>query len=290
MKTIQIGDTIIGEGYPIYFIAEIGINHNGDMQIAKKLLDATFITGWNCAKFQKRTPSICVPEHQKNVMLNTPWGEMTYLDYRYRVEFGKEQYDYINNYCLEKPLSWTASVWDIKSLDFILNYNIPFIKIPSAKITDNVILSECAKSGKPVFFSSGMSTLEEVDNAVNIVDKYTKEYVLFHTNSSYPAKHEELNLKFIETLKKRYNCIIGYSGHEYDLEPSVIATILGARVIERHITIDHSLWGSDHAASLEVDGMFKLYNRIIDILPTLGDGRKIITESELEVRKKLCIK
>jgi N-acetylneuraminate synthase len=287
MKTIKIGNTAIGGDYPIYFIAEIGINHNGDMQIAKKLLDATFITGWNCAKFQKRAPSICVPEHQKNLMRSTPWGEMTYLDYRYRVEFEKEQYDYIDKYCREKPIHWTASVWDIKSLEFILNYDVPFVKIPSAKITDNEILYECAKSGKPVFFSSGMSTFEEIDNAVNIIDKHTKEYVLFHTNSSYPAKHEDLNLKFIETLKGRYGCIIGYSGHEYDLEPSVVATVLGAKVIERHITIDHNLWGSDQMASLEVDGMFKLYNRIADILSTLGDGQKIVTATELEVRKKL---
>jgi len=290
MKTIKIGNNTIGDGYPVYFTAEIGINHNGDMQIAKRLLDATFVAGWNCAKFQKRTPSICVPEHQKNLMRSTPWGEMTYLDYRYRLEFEKEQYDYIDNYCREKPLSWTASVWDIKSLEFILNYNVPFIKIPSAKITDNEILSECAKSGKPVFFSSGMSTLEEVDNAVNIVDKYTKEYVLFHTNSSYPAKHEELNLKVIETLRNRYGCIIGYSGHEYDLEPSVVATVLGAKVIERHVTINHNLWGSDQAASLEVDGMIKLYNRIADIFPILGDGKKFVIGSELEVRKKLRIK
>jgi len=287
MKTIKLGNISIGEDYPIYFIAEIGINHNGNMQIAKKLIDATFITGWNCAKFQKRTPSICVPEHQKNLIRSTPWGDITYLDYRYRVEFEKEQYDYINNYCRDKPVHWTASVWDIKSIEFILNYDVPFVKIPSAKITDNEILSECAKSGKPVFFSSGMSTIKEIDNAVNIVEKYTKEYVLFHTNSSYPAKHEELNLKFIETLKDRYGCIIGYSGHEYDLEPSVVAVVLGAKVIERHITIDHNLWGSDQMASLEVDGMLKLYKRITDILPTLGDGQKIVTESELEVRKKL---
>jgi N-acetylneuraminate synthase len=287
MRTVKLGNTTIGQDCPVYFIAEIGINHNGDMQIAKKLIDATFITGWNCAKFQKRTPSVCVPEHQKNVIRSTPWGEMTYLNYRYRVEFEKEQYDYIDNYCREKPLSWTASVWDIKSLEFILTYDVPFIKIPSAKITDNEILSECAKSGKPVFFSSGMSTLEEIDNAVNILDKYTKDYVLFHTISSYPAKHEELNLMLIETLRDRYDCIIGYSGHEYDIEPSVVAAVLGARVIERHITIDHNLWGSDHAASLEVDGMIKLYNRITDILPTLGDGQKVISRSELEVRSKL---
>jgi len=287
MKTIKIGNTVIGEDCPIYFIAEIGINHNGDMQIVKKLLDATYITGWNCAKFQKRTPSICVPEHQKNIMRSTPWGDMTYLDYRYRVEFEKEQYDYIDKYCREKPLHWTASVWDKKSLEFILNYDVPFVKIPSAKITDDEILYECARSGKPIFFSTGMSTFEEIDKAVNIVDKCTKEYVLFHTNSSYPAKHEELNLKFIETLKNRYGCIIGYSGHEYDLEPSVVAAVLGAKIIERHITIDHNLWGSDQAASLEVDGMFKLYNRIADILPTLGNGQKVVTGSELETRKKL---
>ena len=287
MKTLRIGDILVGEEQPIYFIAEIGINHNGDMQIAKKLLDATFVTGWNCAKFQKRTPDICVPEHQKNVMRKTPWGEMTYLEYRYRVEFEKEQYDYIDRYCQEKPLHWTASIWDVKSLDFILQYDVPFIKIPSAKITDAEIMTNCAKSGKPIFFSSGMSTLEEVDKAVETVEKYTSDYILFHTNSSYPAKHSELNLRLIETLRNRYGCLIGYSGHEYDLEPSVIAAALGVCAIERHVTIDHGLWGSDQAASLEIDGMFKLRNRVTSALSTMGDGRKVVIGAELEARKKL---
>ena len=287
MKTIKVGDVTIGQGHPVYFIAEIGINHNGDMQIAKKLLDATFVTGWSCAKFQKRTPDICVPEHQKNVMRKTPWGEMTYLDYRYRLEFEKKQYDYIDKYCREKPLHWTASVWDINALDFILNYDVPFIKVPSAKITDTEIMAECAKSGKPIFFSSGMSTLEEVDTAVEIVEKYTSEYVLFHTNSSYPAKHDELNLRLIETLRQRYGCITGYSGHEYDLEPSVVATALGALVIERHVTTDHNLWGSDQASSLEPDGMFKLRNRVASALSTMGDGQKVVIGAELEARRKL---
>lgn len=287
MKTMQLGDTLIGDGLPVYFIAEIGINHNGDMQLTKKLLDATFTTGWDCAKFQKRTPEVCVPEHQKSVLRKTPWGEMTYLDYRYKVEFEKKEYDFINLYCQQKPLAWTASVWDIGSLEFLLRYDVPFIKIPSAKITELDLVKECSKSGKPILFSSGMSTLEEIDAAVAVVSKYTENFVLFHTNSSYPAKPEELNLRTIKTLRQRYGCLIGYSGHESNLEPSVIAATLGACVIERHITVDHNLWGSDQAASLEVDGMYKLLRRVRSACIVLGDGKKVLTGAELEVRKKL---
>ncbi len=287
MQTLRIGDKVIGKNQPIYFIAEIGINHNGDMQIAKKLMDSAFATGWDCVKYQKRTPDICVPEHQKSILRSTPWGEMTYLDYRYKVEFEKAEYDFIDDYCKQKPLHWTASIWDINSLEFLLQYDVPFIKIPSAKITDEEIVSACAQSGKPIFFSSGMSTLEELDTAVEQVAKHTSNYVLFHTNSSYPTKPEELNLRVIETLAQRYGCLIGYSGHEYGLEPSVIAATLGVCVIERHVTVDHNMWGSDQFASLEIDGMQKLRRRIGSVLVALGDGVKRVTGAEAEARKKL---
>ena len=177
---IKINNKYIGDDEPVYLIAEIGINHNGDMQIAKKLMDATWATGWDCVKFQKRTPDLCVPEGQKNLIRETPWGKMTYLEYRHKIEFQKEEYDYINKYCGEKPLDWTASVWDIPSVDFLLQYDIPFIKIPSAKLTDLELIEKCAKSGKPVFLSTGMSTLQEIDNAVTILEKHLgKNYVLF---------------------------------------------------------------------------------------------------------------
>jgi N-acetylneuraminate synthase len=288
MRTLNINGRMVGDQQPLYLIAEIGLNHNGDLQIAKKLIDASFGTNWDCVKFQKRTPDICVPEHQKAVMRDTPWGRMTYLEYRYRVEFGKEQYDYIDKYCREKPIAWTASIWDLKSLEFLLQYDVPFIKIPSAKLTEHEFLVESAKSGKPVVLSTGMSTVEEIDAAVEVLEKHAKgNYVLMHTNSSYPAPHEELNLRVIHFLKARYKCIVGYSGHEYDLEPTVIAASLGASLIERHVTLDHNMWGSDHFASLEIHAMDMLRKRLINMNSVLGDGVKSLTEKELEIRKKL---
>jgi N-acetylneuraminate synthase len=289
-QKITIGNVSIGENQPVFLIAEIGINHNGSLEIAKRLIDAAFATQWHCVKFQKRTPAVCVPESQKSVIRDTPWGQMTYLDYRYKVEFEKKEYDYISSYCKEKPIFWTASVWDIGSLDFLLCYDIPFIKIPSAKITDIELLTKAAQSGKPIFISTGMSTYEEIDSAVNILEKYTKNgYVLFYTNSTYPTPPEDLNLRLIPELKKRYGCIIGYSGHEYDLEPTVIAVSLGARVVERHVTLDHSLWGSDQSSSLELHGMDVLRRRIKDIDIIMGDGIKRISEKEELVKKKLRI-
>jgi len=288
MKTIDINGQLVGEGQPLYMIAEVGLNHNGDMQIAKRLIDAAFAVNWDCVKFQKRTPEICVPEHQKNVMRDTPWGRMTYLEYRYKVEFEKEQYDYIDKYCGEKPISWTASVWDLKSLDFLLQYNVPFIKIPSAKLTERDYIIETSKSGKPVILSTGMSTLEEIDGAVELLSKYSKgNYILMHTNSTYPTPPDELNLRMIEFFRDRYGCVMGYSGHEYDLEPTVVAATLGASIIERHVTTDHNMWGSDHFASLEVSAMDMLRKRVKNVDVFLGDGVKKLTERELEVRKKL---
>lgn len=271
-----------------YLIAEIGINHNGDLQIAKKLIDAAFACGWDCVKFQKREPDICVPEHQKNVEKDTPWGKMTYLEYKKKIEFGKEEYDYIDKYCKEKPIDWTASVWDLPSLEFISKYEVPFIKIPSAKLTEKNLLWAAAKTGRPIIFSTGMSTLEEIDEAVGILEEYApNRYLLMHCNSAYPAPQKELNINCIKTLQERYKCPIGYSGHEYDLEPSVFSVILGAKAIERHITIDHALWGTDQEASLEVQGMDILRRRIEAIPILLGDGKKEITESEMPIRKKL---
>jgi len=270
-----------------YLIAEIGINHNGDINIAKKLIDAANACGWHCAKFQKRNPDVCVPEHQKSNKRSTPWGEMTYLEYKYKVEFEKKEYDIINQFCHDKPLPWTASIWDIDSLNFIVDYDVPFIKIPSAHITNKELLTETAKSHIPIIISTGMSTWGIIDDAVKILDDNDAEYAILHCNSTYPAPHEELNLNIIPIMKERYNCIVGYSGHEYDLEPSVIAVALGAEIIERHITLDHNMWGTDHKSSLEVHAMDLLSKRIADISGILGSSEKIITESEKNVLKKL---
>ena len=270
-----------------YFIGEIGINHNGDMQIAKKLIDAVNACGWDCAKFQKRNPDVCVPEHQKSVIRETPWGTMTYLEYKHRIEFGDEEFDIINNYCAEKPIDWTASVWDLDSLEFLLGYDVPFLKIPSALITETDLVKESARSDKPMIISTGMSTLREVDDAVENVLKYNDNLVIMHTNSSYPTPKNELNLNLIPALKNRYGCTIGYSGHEEDLEPTVLAIALGAKVIERHITLSHDMWGTDQKASLEVHAMHMLKKRCKDVDIILGSSEKVVTESEISIRKKL---
>lgn len=285
---IKINDCVIGKGNPVFMIAEIGINHNGSLDVAKKLIDAAFACNWHCVKFQKRSPELCVPEDQKNILKDTPWGKITYLEYKCKIEFNHNEYSYINKYCKEKPIFWTASVWDIPSLEFVISYDVPFIKIPSAKLTEHELLKVASQSGKPVILSTGMSTVEEVDKAVEILEKHSKgDYVLMHTNSAYPAPIEELNLSVINYLRDRYKCIVGYSGHEYGLEPSVIAVSMGAKIIERHITLNHNMWGSDHAASLEVHAMDMLHKRIKEIKSIIGDGVKKVTEAELASRKKL---
>ena len=270
-----------------YLIGEIGINHNGDIEIAKKLIDAVNACKWNCAKFQKRTPDICVPEHQKNILRETPWGRLKYIDYKKKIEFESPEYSEINNYCKQKPIDWSASVWDHNSLEFIVNYNVPFIKIPSAMMTNQSLVTESAKSGIPIIMSTGMSTLEEVDIAVNNLKKHTENFALMHTNSSYPTPVDELNLRLIPFLRERYNCEVGYSGHEYDLEPTVIAVTLGARIIERHITLSQDMWGTDQKSSLTVHAMNILRKRIDKIDRMLGNGIKKVTKSEVSVRKKL---
>ena len=271
----------------VYFIGEIGINHNGDLQVAKKLIDAVHACNWDCAKFQKRSPDICVPENQKLIPRETPWGTMSYIDYKHRIEFEKKEYDYIKSYCEEKPVDWSASVWDLNSLKFLMQYDIPFIKIPSAMMTNEELVVETAKTKKPIIISTGMSSLKEVDSAVDILTRHNDNFILMHTNSSYPTPKDELNLAVIPMLKKRYGCVIGYSGHEKDLEPTVIAVALGAKVIERHITLSHDMWGTDQKASLEVVAMDMLYKRIKDIDLIIGSDQKVVTKSEVKVREKL---
>jgi N-acetylneuraminate synthase len=272
-----------------YLIAEIGINHNGDLNIAKKLIDASNACGWQCVKFQKRNPNVCVPDHQKNIIRETPWGEMRYIDYKIKIEFQKEQYDAINLYCNEKPIDWTVSVWDLDSLKFLNNYKLPFIKIPSACITNLELITETAKTKIPLIVSTGMSDWKIIDNAVNTLKKYTKDFALLHCNSTYPAPYRDLNLNVIPTMIKRYDCIVGYSGHEYDLEPSVVAASLGAKIIERHVTLDHNMWGTDQKSSLEVHAMDMLQKRLKNLKVMMGNDEKIITESEKPIMKKLRI-
>jgi N-acetylneuraminate synthase len=268
-------------------IAEIGINHNGDLNIAKKLIDASNASNWHCAKFQKRNPDISTPEHQKSIERDTPWGKMTYIEYKHKIEFHHEEYKELNSYCSDRAVDWTVSVWDLDSLDFIAKYKVPFIKIPSAHITNKELLVETSKSGVPIIISTGMSDWKIVDEAVDLVCKHTNDFALLHCNSTYPAPINELNLSVIPVMKERYGCIVGYSGHEFSLEPSVIAVTLGAEIIERHITLDHNMWGTDQKSSLEVHAMDMLSKRLKDIKKIIGKPKKIITDSEKPFLLKL---
>ena len=272
-----------------YLISEIGINHNGDINIAKKLIDATNATGWDCAKFQKRNPDVCVPEHQKDVMRDTPWGSMKYIDYKYKVEFEKPEYDIINHQCKDKGLDWSASVWDYDSLDFLLNNytDVPFIKIPSAINGSYEFLEDACKTGIPILVSLGMAELEDCDKIVNLLNKHSSDFCVMHTNSAYPAPNNQLNLSLIPFFIERYKCPVGYSGHEIDLEPSVIASTLGANVIERHVTLDHSMWGSDHKCSLEVHAMDLLRKRILSAHEAIGVPNKKVFDAEAPKIKSL---
>jgi len=270
-----------------YIIAEIGINHNGSLEIAKKLIDIAAVSGCDAVKFQKRNPDVCVPEHQKQVMRDTPWGQMTYLDYKYRVEFGKEEYDEIDAYCRDKGIAWSASPWDMDSLSFLMNYDLPFIKVPSAMLTNEELMRGCASTGMKVIFSTGMSTLEETDTAVQWMRDEDAEFALLHCNSTYPSPLEDLNLRCIQTLRRRYDCEVGYSGHEFRLGTTVASVYLGATILERHITLDRTMWGSDHLASVEPQGLIKLVKGVRELEVALGDGIKRVTDGELSVRKKL---
>ena len=275
-----------------YIIAEIGINHNGDLTTAKRLIDIASAAGCDAVKFQKRDPDVCVPEHQKNVVKDTPWGSMTYLEYKHKIEFGKEEYDEIDKYSKEREIRWSASPWDLGSLNFILEYDAPFIKVPSAMLTNKPLLKACISSGKKVILSTGMSTEDEISEAVSFLDDNIKvrsksNYAILHCNSTYPAPLEELNLSCIKTLKERYGCEVGYSGHEFRLGTSVAAVYLGASIIERHITLDRTMWGSDHLSSVEPQGLFKLVSGIRELEKAYGDGGITITDSEKPIRKKL---
>lgn len=269
-----------------YIIAEIGINHNGSIDTAKKLIDIASLSGCDAVKFQKRNPDVCVPEHQKNVMRETPWGTMTYLEYKHRIEFGKSEYDEIDSYCNDKGIAWSASPWDLDSLDFLNGYDLPFIKIPSAMLTNKELLEESVKTGKKIILSVGMSTLDEIDAAVKILRK-SNDFALLHCNSSYPAPLNELNLSAVQTLKNRYNCEVGYSGHEFRLGTTVASIYLGATIIERHITLDRTMWGTDHMSSVEPQGLIKLVKGIRELEEAHGDGIIRVTDSQIPVRNKL---
>lgn len=270
-----------------YLIAEIAANHNGDMNIVKRLMDAAYACEWDCVKFQKRTVELCIPEKIKGIKKVTPWGDLTYFEYRKRLELTKEQYDFIDFYAKQKPIDWTVSVWDENSLEFIVNYNVPFIKIPSAKLTDWELLRRVCKTGISIILSTGMSSLKEVDKAVNILENYSKSYALLHCCSVYPTPPSEVNLSLIPFLKERYNCVVGFSDHTYGLEASIAAAALGAKILERHVTLDHELFGTDQSSSLEVHAMAMFQKRIKEVNVMFGDGIKKLTDGEKVILEKL---
>lgn len=285
VNKVCIGNKFIGENQPIFITAEIGINHNGDLNLCKKLIDMAVKAGCDAVKFQKRTPELCVPEEQKNVMRDTPWGRMTYLEYKKKIEFGYKEYKEIGKYCKKKKIIWFGSPWDIPSVDFLEKFNVPCYKIPSACLTDKKLLRRIKKTKKPIILSTGMSTLKEIDEAVRIIGK--KNMILLHCNSSYPTKIEELNLKVIPFLKDRFKCVVGYSGHESGVYPTLYSIVLGACFVERHITLDRSMWGTDQSASLERRGFEIICREAPLIKLALGDGLKKVYDSEKQILKKL---
>lgn len=284
-KTIKIGNRLVGDGQPTYIVAEIGVNHNGSLEIAKQLIQAAYHAGVDAVKFQKRTPELCVPPEQRGQMRDTPWGYITYLDYRYRVEFGEAEYQEIDRFCKELGITWFASVWDEPSVDFLEAFNPVAFKIPSASLTDHALLRHLRKTGRSLILSTGMSTMEEIRAAVAVVG--LENLALTHATSTYPCDPHELNLRMIHTLRQEFDIPIGYSGHEVGLVPSAVAVALGACMVERHITLDRAMWGSDQAASVEPGGFERLVKYVRVTEQALGDGVKVVYESEMGARKKL---
>jgi N-acetylneuraminate synthase len=285
-REIKIGNKLVGDGHPAYVIAEAGINHNGDLGLAKQMVDAAVHAGADAVKFQKRTPEVCTPPEQQKQMRETPWGYISYLDYRYKVEFNEAQYREIDRYCKEKGIDWMVSVWDEPSVDFMEKFETPAYKVPSASLTDHNLLKYVRKTDKPIIISSGMSTMEEIRQGVNVVG--ADNLVIMHCTSTYPCEPEELNLNMIKTLRSEFpNNPIGYSGHEVGLVPSAVAVAFGACMVERHLTLDRAMWGSDQAASVEPGGFERLVKYIRVTEASLGDGVKKVYDSEMSSLKKL---
>ena len=284
MKEVRLGDRPVGDGHPAFVLAEIGINHNGDVGVAKKLIDVAVFAGCEAVKFQKRTVDVVYSPAELAKPRESPFGE-TNGDLKRGLEFGQSAYEEIDAYCRSKGVAWTASCWDEASVDFIDQFDPPFYKIASASLTDDALLRHTRAKGKPIVLSTGMSTIEQVDHAVEVLG--TDDLVLLHTCSTYPSQYPELNLRVIATLRERYGIPIGYSGHETGIASSVAAAVLGACIVERHVTLDRSLWGSDQAASLEPNGIIRVIRDIRLVEQALGDGAKTVVPSEVPIMQKL---
>lgn len=288
MRQITVGERQVGDGTPAYIVAEIGINHNGDIQLALEMMEAAKEAGVDAVKFQKRDPVICVPEEQKRVMRDTPWGRMTYLEYKERLEFCTRDYDRIEVRAWELGLDWFASVWDIPSLDFIQDYNVVALKIPSAALTDHDLIEEAVDSDLPIILSTGMSSMSQIKETVTLIGDHP--LALLHCTSIYPCPNNKLNLKMIESLRHREalrKAPIGYSGHETGLATTVAAVAMGASIIERHFTMDRAMWGTDQAASVEPQGFRKLVKDIRAVEDGLGFAKKVVYPEEYRAAEKL---
>ncbi|MFD6876740.1 MULTISPECIES: N-acetylneuraminate synthase family protein [unclassified Streptomyces] len=282
----RIGKKEVGTGRPTYVIGEIGINHNGELANALALVDAAADAGCDAVKFQKRTPEICTPRDQWDIERDTPWGRMTYIDYRHRVEFGEDEYLAIDARCAERGIDWFASPWDTEAVAFLEKFDVPAHKVASASLTDDELLLALRATGRTIILSTGMSTPQQIRHAVEVLG--SENIVLLHATSTYPAKAEELNLRVIQSLEAAYpNVPVGYSGHETGLQTTVAAVAMGACAVERHITLDRAMWGSDQAASVEPGGLTRLVRDIRTIETALGDGIKRVYDSELAPMKKL---
>ena len=282
---VEIGGKPVGGEQPTYIVAEIGLNHNGDVELAKRLIDAALLAGCDAVKFQKRTPEIAVPPEMYDVMRETPWGTMTYLEYRHRVEFGLEEFRAIDEYCRERHIPWFASPWDEPSLSFLEQFDPPCHKLPSAALTDHELLRHVREAGRPMILSTGMSTLEQIRAAMEVVG--CDDLVLLHCTSTYPCQPEELNLRMIRRLRDEFGVPVGYSGHEVGLQTTYAAVVLGACFVERHITLDRAMWGSDQAASVEPSGFMRLVRDIRTIESAVGDGVKRVYASEEPLLRRL---
>ena len=269
-----------------YLIAEIGINHNGSLKLAKKMIDIAKKNNFSAVKFQKRNPDISTPEKQKEVLRNTPWGTITYLQYKKKIEFGLKDFNEINRYCKKLNIEWFCSAWDIDSVNFLKKFKLKKNKIASALLTNTEILKAVAKQKKFTLISTGMSNMKNIEKAVKIFKKNKCKFALMHCVSTYPCPEKDLNLNTIITLKKKFKCEVGYSGHESSVSPSVAAWVIGADYIERHITSDRTLFGTDQSASLEESGLRQLSEILSRMPKVLGNGVKKMTNEEKKLVKK----
>ncbi len=287
-KIVTVGNRLVGTGQPVYFIAEIGINHNGDINLAKRLIDVAKQCGCDAVKFQKRTPERCVPPDMRDQMRQTPWGYIPYLEYRRKVEFSQQEFEEIDKYCKDLQIDWFVSCWDEGSVDFIEQFDPHCLKVPSAMLTNRELLERMRDTGIPLILSTGMSTMEQIRKAVDLIG--VDNLLLSHCTSTYPCPKEEINLRVINALDEEFDCPIGYSGHEVGLATTVAAVAMGATFVERHITLDRAMWGSDQAASVEPQGVLRLIKDIRGVEVALGNGIKTVYESEITAGKRLRLK